>query len=89
MTRSSRWSASRSSGLLQHFPAGAPLLFPRQKRANLSGLRPIASRTYRGALCRWLEDCDNPRRARAAGAPDALISGAHTLGTILINRHVP
>ena len=33
------------------------MLFPRQN-GNLDGLRAIASRTYRGALRRWLEDCD-------------------------------
>jgi len=43
--------------VLQRFPAGAPVLFPRQT-GNLNGRRPISSHTYRGALYRWLEDCD-------------------------------
>jgi len=73
--------------VLQRFPAGAPLLFPRQN-ANLNGLRPIASRTYRGALYRWLEDCDIRDEH---GQPVHLTphQWRHTLGTILINRDVP
>ena len=73
--------------VLQRFPAGAPLLFPRQN-GNLNGLRPIASRTYRGALYRWLEDCDIRDEH---GQPVHLTphQWRHTLGTILINRDVP
>ena len=73
--------------VLQRFPAGAPLLFPRQN-GNLNGLRPIASRTYRGALYRWLEDRDIRDEH---GQPVHLTphQWRHTLGTILINRDVP
>jgi integrase len=37
--------------VLQRFPAGVRLLFPRQN-GNLNGRRPVSSRTYRGALYR-------------------------------------
>jgi integrase len=73
--------------VLQRFPAGAPLLFPRQN-GNLNGLRPIASRTYRGALYRWLEDCDI-RDEHGQPAHLTPHQWRHTLGTILINRDVP
>ena len=43
--------------VLRRFPAGAPVLLPRQN-GNLNGRRPISSHTYRSALDRWLEDCD-------------------------------
>ncbi len=43
--------------VLQRFPAGAPVLFPRQN-GNLNGRRPVSSHTYRSALHRWLERCD-------------------------------
>ena len=43
--------------VLRRLPAGAPVLLPRQN-GNLTGRRPISGRTYRGALYRWLEDCD-------------------------------
>jgi len=73
--------------VLQRFPAGAPVLFPRQN-GNLTGHRPISSRTYRGALCRWLEDCDIRDEH---GQPVHLTphQWRHTLGTVLINRDVP
>ena len=73
--------------VLQRFPAGAPLLFPRQN-GNLNGRRPISSRTYRGALYRWLEDCDIRDEH---GQPVHLTphQWRHTLGTVLINRDVP
>lgn len=35
--------------MLKRFPAGTPLLFPRQN-GNLNGRRPVSSRTYRGVL---------------------------------------
>ncbi len=73
--------------VLQRFPAGARLLFPRQN-GNLNGLRPIASRTYRGALYRWLEDCDI-RDEHGQLVHLTPHQWRHTLGTILINRDVP
>ena len=43
--------------VLQRFPSGAPVLFPRPTR-NLDGRRPVSCHTYRCALNRWLENCD-------------------------------
>ena len=73
--------------VLQRFPAGAPVLFPRQN-GNLNGRRPISSHTYRSALHRWLEDCDIRDEH---GQPVHLTphQWRHTLGTVLINRDVP
>jgi len=73
--------------VLQRFPAGAPVLFPRQN-SNLNGRRPISGRTYRGALYRRLEDCDIRDEH---GQPVHLTphQWRHTLGTVLINRDVP
>ena len=73
--------------VLQRFPAGAPVLFPRQN-GNLNGRRPISSHTYRSALYRWLEDCDIRDEH---GKPVHLTphQWRHTLGTVLINRDVP
>jgi integrase len=72
---------------LRRFPDGTPVLFPRQNR-NLSGRRPLPSHTYRGALYRWLEDCDIRDEH---GQPVRLTphQWRHTLGTALINRDVP
>ena len=72
---------------LQRFPAGAPVLFPRQTR-NLDGRRPMSCHTYRSALSRWLEDCDIRDEH---GRPVHLTphQWRHTLGTVLINRDVP
>ncbi len=73
--------------VLQRFPAGALVLFPRQN-GNLTGRRPISGRNYRGALYRWLEDCDIRDEH---GQPVHLTphQWRHTLGTVLINRDVP
>ena len=53
--------------VLQRWPGGTPLLFPRPK-ANIRGDRPIGSQTYRDALRAWLDRCDirdeHGRRAR-------------------------
>ena len=66
--------------LLQRFPVGAPVLFPRQN-GNLNGRRPISSHTYRSALDRWLEDCDIRDEH---GKPVHLTphQWRHTLGTV-------
>ncbi len=73
--------------VLQRFPAGTPVLFPRQN-GNLNGRKPISSHTYRSALDRWLEDCDIRDEH---GQPVHLTphQWRHTLGTVLINRDVP
>jgi integrase len=73
--------------VLRRFPAGTPVLFPRQT-GNLNGSRAVAGRTYRGALYRWLEDCDIRDEH---GQPVHLTphQWRHTLGTVLINRDVP
>jgi integrase len=72
---------------LQRFPAGTPVLFPRQTR-NLKGRRPMSGPTYRAALYRWLDDCDIRDEH---GQPARLTphQWRHTLGTALINRDVP
>ena len=73
--------------VLQRFPAGVPVLFPRQN-GNLNGRRPVSGHTYRSALYRWLEDCDIRDEH---GQPVHLTphQWRHTLGTVLINRDVP
>jgi integrase len=73
--------------VLQRFPAGAPVLFPRQN-GNLTGRRPISGSTYRDALYRWLEDCD-VRDEHGQPAHLTPHQWRHTLGTVLINRDVP
>jgi integrase len=73
--------------VLQRFPAGAPVLFPR-RTGNLDGRKPVSSHTYRGALARWLQQCDIRDEH---GQPVHLTphQWRHTLGTTLINRDVP
>ena len=77
----------QQQAVLQRWPAGAPVLFPRVT-GNLRGDQPIKSSVYRRALYRWLEDCDvrdehgRPVRLRPH-------QWRHTLGTHLINRDVP
>ena len=63
------------------------MLFPRPQ-TNLAGTRPIGGSTYRGALYRWLADCDIRDEH---GQPVHLTphQWRHTLGTVLINRDVP
>src|SRR5258708_13375132 len=67
--------------------AATPGLSPRIP-ANLDGARPLSGRTYRGALCRWLERCEIRDEY---GRPVHLTphQWRHTLGTRLINRDVP
>ena len=73
--------------VLQRFPSGAPVLFPRPTR-NLDGRRPVSCHTYRCALNRWLENCDIRDEH---GQPVHLTphQWRHTLGTALINKDVP
>jgi hypothetical protein len=73
--------------VLQRFPSGAPVLFPRPTR-NLDGRRPVSCHTYRCALNRWLEICDIRDEH---GQPVHLTphQWRHTLGTALINKDVP
>ena len=72
---------------LQRWPSGKPVLFPRP-HANLEGIHPIGTSTYRAALRRWLERCDIRDEH---GRPVHLTphQWRHTLGTRLINRDVP
>ncbi len=79
--------AGQQQRTLQRFPAGAQVLFPRQT-SNLDGRRPVSCHTYRGALYRWLADCDIRDEH---GRPVHLTphQWRHTLGTGLINRDVP
>jgi integrase len=64
-----------------------PVLFPRTT-ANITGSHPVAGGSYRGALYRWLGDCDVRDEL---GQPLHLTphQWRHTLGTRLINRDVP
>ena len=82
-----RMIAAQKQWVLQRFPAGIPVLFPRPT-GNLKGRRPIAAQTYRKALYRWLADCDIRDEH---GQPVHLTphQWRHTLGTVLINRDVP
>ena len=72
---------------LQRFPAGTPVLFPRQT-SNLGGRKPVSCHTYRGALYRWLQDCDI-RDEHGQAVHLTSHQWRHTLGTALINRDVP
>jgi integrase len=72
---------------LARFPAGTPVLFPRQS-INLDGRRPMSPHTYRGALSRWLTTCDvTDEHGRAVHLTPH--QWRHTLGTTLINNDVP
>jgi integrase len=73
--------------LLDQWPAGVPVLFPR-KLKNLHGTEPMSTGTYRQVLGPWLERCDI---RDAHGRPVHLTphQWRHTLGTRLINRDVP
>jgi hypothetical protein len=73
--------AEQEQRVLQCFPAGTPVLFPRPT-GNLKGRRPIAAQTYRKALYRWLADCDIRDEH---GQPVHLTphQWRHTLGTVL------
>jgi len=73
--------------MLQRFPAGTPVLFPRQT-GNLNGRKPVSAHTYRGALYRWLEDCDI-RDEHGHLVHLTPHQWRHTLGTALINKDVP
>ena len=66
---------------------GAAWLFPRATK-NPDGRSPVPAATYRGALYRWLEECNV---TDAHGQPVHLTphQWRHTLGTRLINRDVP
>jgi integrase len=73
--------------LLQHWPQGVPVLFPRPS-TNRDGSKPICGGTYRPALKAWLQRCDIRDEL---GQPVHLTphQWRHTLGTRLINRDVP
>jgi len=81
-----RMIAEQKQRVLQRFPAGTPVLFPRPT-GNLKGRRPIAAQTYRKALYRWLADCDIRDEH---GQPVHLTphQWRHTLGTVLKGRGV-
>ena len=82
-----RRTAAQQQRVLLRFPAGTPVLFPRQT-SNLDGRRPVSCHTYRGALYRWLTGCDIRDEH---GLPVHLTphQWRHTLGTALINKDVP
>jgi len=82
-----RQIAGQQQRTLQRFPAGTPVLFPRQT-SNLDGRQPVSCHTYRGALYRWLAGCDirDEHRQPVHLTPH---QWRHTLGTALINKDVP
>ena len=49
--------AEQQRRVLDRFPGGAPVLFPRPL-TNPGGRKPIGASAYRGALARWLRRCD-------------------------------
>ena len=69
--------AEQQQRVLQRWPAGTPVLFPRPT-GNLNGRRPIAAQTYRKALYRWLDDCDIRDEHGAARPPDPPSVEAHS-----------
>jgi integrase len=73
--------------VLDRWPGGAPVLFPRPL-TNPDGHRSIGSSAYRDALNRWLRRCDIKDEH---GLPVHLTphQWRHSLGTRLINRDVP
>ena len=73
--------------LLESWPQGIPVLFPRRMR-NADGTRPTDSSTYRSGLRRWLASCEIRDEH---GRPVNLTphQWRHTLATRLINRDVP
>lgn len=76
--------------LLERWPAGTPVLFPRTK-TNPCGDMPTASTTYRAALKRWLASIDVRDKPGSDGKRVNITphQWRHTLGTRLINRDVP
>lgn len=72
--------------VLTRWPS-CPYLFPRPTK-NPHGQQPTGSGTYRGALYRWLADC---QVTDEHGRPARLTphQWRHTLGTRMINRDVP
>ena len=69
------------------WPQGSSVLFPRPT-SNADGSRPYNTSTYRGALKRWMEDCD-VRDEHDQPIKIVPHQWRHTLGTRLINRDVP
>ena len=67
--------------------ASASTLLPRAMK-NPDGTAPISSNTYRGALYRWLEQCD-VRDEHGRAVHFTPHQWRHTVGTRLINRDVP
>jgi len=67
--------------------ASASTLLPRPTK-NPDGTAPISSSTYRGALYRWLEQCD-VRDEHGRAVHFTPHQWRHTVGTRLINRDVP
>jgi integrase len=69
------------------YPAGAPVLFPRQN-ANPDGSQSLPTSTYQAGLRRWLASCDIRDEH---GQPVRLTAHQwrHTFATRLINRDVP
>jgi integrase len=85
--RAAAASAAQQPHVRSRFPAGSPLLFPRQ-RANAEGTRPYPTATLQQALRRWTRLVD---LRDEAGEPVTITAHRfrHTLGTRMINQNVP
>ena len=79
--------AAQQHHVRSRFPAGSPLLFPRE-RANAQGTRPYPTATLQQRLRRWSRLVD---LRDEAGAPVTVTAHRfrHTVGTRMINQGVP
>jgi integrase len=79
--------AAQQTHVRSQFPAGSPLLFPRE-RANPDGARPYVTTTLSGRLRAWCHDIDLRDQM---GHPLTVTAHRfrHTLGTRMINQGVP
>jgi len=79
--------AAQQTHVRSRFPAGSPLLFPRE-RANPDGTRPYVTTTLSARLRAWCHDIDLRDQM---GHPLTVTAHRfrHTLGTRMINQGVP
>jgi integrase len=79
--------SAQQAHVRSRFPAGSPLLFPRE-RANPDGARPYVPTTLSARLRAWCQTIDLRDQA---GHPTTVTAHRfrHTLGTRMINQGVP